>query len=106
MLYFSLLINTSLNNTKIPEVITAKCFHKCHNNKQFIPRVYMFINHKMTHRYIYSRFTRHALQLHHVTWALEEVDPAGLHRQSGNKLEAIIYYSKPQPAQHCLTQVT
>ena len=27
----------------------------------------MFINHKMTHRYIYSRFTRHALQLHHVT---------------------------------------
>lgn len=44
-----------------------KCFHKCHNNKQFIPRVYMFINHKMTHRYIYFRFTRHALQLHHVT---------------------------------------
>jgi hypothetical protein len=37
------------------------------NNKQFIPRVYMFINHKMTHRYIYFRFTRHALQLHHVT---------------------------------------
>jgi hypothetical protein len=27
----------------------------------------MFINHKMTHRYIYFRFTRHALQLHHVT---------------------------------------
>ena len=24
----------------------------------------MFINHKMTHRYIYFRFTRHALQLH------------------------------------------
>jgi hypothetical protein len=65
--YFSLLINTSLNNTKIPEVITAKCFHQCHNNKQFIPRVYMFINHKMTQRYIYFRFTRHALQLHHVT---------------------------------------
>jgi hypothetical protein len=60
-------INTSLNNTKIPEVFTAKCFHKCHNNKQFIPRVYMLINHKMTHRYIYFRFTRHALQLHHVT---------------------------------------
>jgi hypothetical protein len=60
-------INTSLNNNKIPEVITAKCFHKCHNNKQFIPRVYMLINHKMTHRYIYFRFTRHALQLHHVT---------------------------------------
>ena len=60
-------INTSLNNTKIPEVITAKCFHKGHNNKQFIPRVYMLINHKMTHRYIYFRFTRHALQLHHVT---------------------------------------
>jgi hypothetical protein len=60
-------INTSLNNTKIPEVITAKCFHKCHNNKQFIPRVYMLINHKMTHGYIYFRFTRHALQLHHVT---------------------------------------
>ena len=56
-----------LNNTKIPEVITAKCFHKCHNNKQFIPSVYMFINHKMTHRYFYFRFTRHALQLHHVT---------------------------------------
>jgi hypothetical protein len=37
------------------------------NNKQFIPRVYMFINHKMTHRYIWLRFTRHALQLHHVT---------------------------------------
>ena len=60
-------INTSLNNTKIPEVITAKCFHKCHNNNQFIPRVYMFIKHKMTHRYIYFRFTRHALLLHHVT---------------------------------------
>ena len=60
-------INTSLNNTKILEVITAKCFHKCHNNKQFIPRVCMFINHKMTHRYIYFRFTRHALQIHHVT---------------------------------------
>ena len=42
-------------------------FHKCHNNKQFIPRVYMFIKHKMTHMYIYFRFTRHALQLHHVT---------------------------------------
>jgi hypothetical protein len=27
----------------------------------------MLINHKMTHRYIYFRFTRHALQLHHVT---------------------------------------
>ena len=27
----------------------------------------MFINHKMTHRYIYFRFTRHVLQLHHVT---------------------------------------
>ena len=27
----------------------------------------MFINHKMTHMYIYFRFTRHALQLHHVT---------------------------------------
>jgi hypothetical protein len=67
ILHFSLLINTSLNNSKIPEAITAKCFHKCHNNKQFIPRVYMFINHKMTHRYIYFRFTRHALQLHHVT---------------------------------------
>ena len=60
-------INTSLNNTKIPEVITAKCFQKCHNNEQFIPRVYTFINHKMTHRYIYFRFTRQALQLRHVT---------------------------------------
>jgi hypothetical protein len=60
-------INTSLSSTKIPEVITAKCFHKCHNNKQFIPRVYMLINHKITHMYIYFRFTRHALQLHHVT---------------------------------------
>ena len=27
----------------------------------------MLINHKMTHRYIYFRFTRHALQLHHIT---------------------------------------
>jgi hypothetical protein len=36
-------------------------------NKQCIPRVCMFINHKMTHRYIYLRFTWHALQLHHVT---------------------------------------
>jgi hypothetical protein len=27
----------------------------------------MFINHNITHRYIYFRFTRHALQLHHVT---------------------------------------
>ena len=26
----------------------------------------MFINHKMTHRYTYFRFTRHALQSHHV----------------------------------------
>jgi hypothetical protein len=26
----------------------------------------MFINHKMRHWYIYFRFTRHALQLHHV----------------------------------------
>jgi hypothetical protein len=60
-------INTSLSSTKIPEVITAKCFHKCHNNKQFIARVYMYINHKITHMYIYFRFTRHALQLHHVT---------------------------------------
>ena len=60
-------INASLNSTKIPEVITAKCFNKCHNNKQFIPRVYMFINHKITHRYIYFRFTRHTFQLHHVT---------------------------------------
>ena len=60
-------INTSLSSTKIPEVITAKCFHKCHNNKQFIPRVYMLINHKITHMYIYFRFTRHALQLQHVT---------------------------------------
>jgi hypothetical protein len=57
ILYFSLLINTSINNTKIPEVITANFFHKSHNNKQCIPRVCMFINHKMTHRYIYLRFT-------------------------------------------------
>jgi hypothetical protein len=52
---------------QVTEVITAIFFYICHNNKQFIPRVYMFINHKMTHRYIYFRFTRHALQLHHAT---------------------------------------
>jgi hypothetical protein len=57
---------TSLYNTKLLEVITAKCFHKCRNNKQFIPRVYMFINHKMTHRYIYFRFTR--LWNHFYSW--------------------------------------
>ena len=27
---------------------TGKCFNKCHNNKQFIPRAYMFIIHKIT----------------------------------------------------------
>ena len=67
VLYLFVSTNTSLNNTKIPELITAKSFHKCQKNKQFISRVYMFINHKMTHGYIYFRFARHALQLHHVT---------------------------------------
>jgi hypothetical protein len=39
-----------------------------------------------------------------LTWALNEVDPVGLHRQSGNKLEAITYiiqtHNKPITVLH------
>jgi hypothetical protein len=62
-------------------------------------------------------FLPQTLHHHHVLlsfclpWALKEVDPGDLHRQSGihcvfSKLKAIIYYPKPQPAKHRLTQVT